>query len=245
MKVLASPPITVAAAVAVLLGPVAVPPDHVAAATRIEAISVQLQAAVVGTALDADLRGGSANPAAVDPASSVASATVDPVDVIAKAGTLIAAVAGAALWFVAFPVTLPASMLMGAWAAVAMSLLSGGGDTGIDKALTYGLGLFLTLPVQLVETAATDFGRSLGLIAQPIAPVPAAVARRPAAAAATSTTVAGVTRNAQHATPNALPRKAARATAGAHAASARTATGPAKHTATAHRSTGRGHATPR
>ncbi len=87
---------------------------------------------------------------------------------------------GAAAWFAAFPVTVPASIGI-AWAIDAFRN-AGFPTLRLDELLGSGLQVFVSLPTYAVQNAFTALGQSIGLIA-----LPATVVRTPATAARTAT----------------------------------------------------------
>ncbi|GEM_PF-2900371 len=89
------------------------------------------------------------------------------------------AVVGAAAWFAAFPITLPASVGVVLWADAFRN--AGFPTLRLDQLLGSGLQLFVSLPTYAVQNAFTKLGESLGVITPPATPA----AARTAAAIAT------------------------------------------------------------
>lgn len=98
---------------------------------------------------------------------AVAEPAVILTDIVKAAVSL----AGAAVWYVGFPVTLPVSLIMGAVLSVYISGISMG-QTAPDPLLS-GLRFFLAMPALLVQTSLAELGLSLGLV-EPAAPPAAA-----------------------------------------------------------------------
>jgi hypothetical protein len=129
---------------------------------RSEMVSVRLQSAVISAAVTvaaiipeppAGLRAPATTTAAVS-----AGAAAPPEEILTNAARAALSVVVAAAWFGAFPVTLPASLLLGGWVSFAVSYFGGHPTTGSPLV---GLSLFVDLPIQLVQNAFTALKDSL------------------------------------------------------------------------------------
>lgn len=120
-------------------------------------------------------------------------AVAEPAQILTDFVKAAAAIAGAAVWYVGFPISLPISLGVG----VLLSLYGSGITMGqtTPNPLLAGLGFFLSMPALLVQMSLSQLGISLGLINVPTpqSPTAAAVtARKPAARHATVTAVNAV-----------------------------------------------------
>lgn len=116
-----------------------------------ESVSVQLQALAVSSEVSI------AAPSTAPTAASVATPDVVLTDVIKAALSVAATVA----WFVAFPVTLPTTVVVGGLLSLYSNLIRLLPPV-IDPFV--GIGLFFTLPGNLLRASFTTLGYSLGLI---------------------------------------------------------------------------------
>lgn len=106
---------------------------------RIAQTSVQLQAASVGT----------------------------PEEILTALGNAAVAIVGAAAWFAAFPITIPASVGFALWADTFRN--AGFPTLRLDELIGSGLQVFVSLPTNSVQNAFTQLGQSLGLISPQVA----------------------------------------------------------------------------
>lgn len=184
--------------VAVIVSALWLDPPRQPPAIRAAAVAVELRAAAVETAL----AGVAAVTAAEAEAAGVeqpVSASQDPVDLIGGAVTLAAAVAGAALWYAAFPITLPASIVAGMYFATVLYVLNPAKIDPIPDGIRWGVTVFFEFPPAAVKYAIDSL--------QPVQPVSAAAAAvggpRPAAAPVPPTSVPAQTATPESAAPGA------------------------------------------
>ena len=107
-----------------------------------------------------------------------------PVEILTNLANAAIATIGAAAWYAAFPITLPASVGFAWWADAFRN--AGFPVLRLDQLLFSGLQLFVNLPTYSVQNTFTQLGQSLGLIAPPTIPT----AARAAAANANPTDIA-------------------------------------------------------
>jgi len=187
--------------VAVIVSALWLDPPRQPPAIRAAAVAVELRAAAVETAL----AGVAAVTAAEAEAAGVeqpVSASQDPVDLIGGAVTLAAAVAGAALWYAAFPITLPASIVAGMYFATVLYVLNPAKIDPIPDGIRWGVTVFFEFPPAAVKYAIDSLQP-----VQPVQPVSAAAAAvggpRPAAAPVPPTSVPAQTATPESAAPGA------------------------------------------
>lgn len=186
---------TTATAAIVALGLVTVPParyDSVIA--RTEFAAVQLQAAAVSTAVAAvenNLPHSAAASASTATAAPQAAAT-SPSDILAGIGDVAFYVAFAALWWLAFPVTIPASVYASAYGLGVFLYGPGPGFSPITLPdILKGLAEFVVGPIKSIIDSISSLlnpTSSLQNPTEPLEPLPAS-ARRSARSAAAITQV--------------------------------------------------------
>lgn len=159
----------VATASVVALGLVTTPPDrYEPVIARAEVAAIQLQAAIstqvatlANAAATSTLFAPAGTDVAIDPPSPRASAT-GPADALAAIATAAIALAATPLWYVAFPITLPLSVVGGIAAAnfsAVWSVAVGGGYDPVVFSLigaVIGLGLFAVGPLGIAVGAISS-----------------------------------------------------------------------------------------
>lgn len=157
------------------------------AGLRTEFAAVQLQALAVSAAPAAS----EAPAAAVTPAAvaNAVAAAADPVQIVTDVVRNVLSIAAAALWYAAFPITLPLSVIGGLVMNVAQSIKGTQASAAADPLL--GVTFFFTAPNVLLTTGLANFGLATNVIQQQQIHVPIgmAAAVRPAAAAKRASTV--------------------------------------------------------
>lgn len=154
---------------------------NVSTGLRTDFTAVQLQALAVSAATTAPAAAAPA--AALTPAAAAtAAASTDPIQVVTDAVRNVLSIAAAAVWFAAFPITLPLSVIGGLLMNVAQSVNSTQAPAAADPLL--GLSFFFTAPNILLTTGLANFGLTTNVIQQQHMQIPIgmAAAVRPAAA---------------------------------------------------------------
>lgn len=167
------------------------------AGLRTEFAAVQLQALAVSAAPAAS----EAPAAAVTPAAvaNAVAAAADPVQMVTDVVRNVLSIAAAALWYVAFPITLPLSVIGGLVMNVAQGIKGTQASAAADPLL--GITFFFTAPNVLLTTGLANFGLATNVIQQQQIHVPIgmAAAVRPAAAKRASTVPAAPAASARSA----------------------------------------------
>lgn len=154
----------------------------VSAGLRTDFAAVQLQALTMTTAAAAPAAAEAPAAAVTPAAAATAAATTDPIQVVTDAVRNVLSIAAAAVWFAAFPITLPLSVIGGLLMSVAQSVNSTQAPAAADPLL--GLSFFFTAPNILLTTGLANFGLTTNVIQQQHMQIPIgmAAAVRPAAA---------------------------------------------------------------
>lgn len=178
---LLDPLLALTISVAVMVSALWLDPPRQPPAIRAAAVAVELRAAAVETALAGVAAVAAAEAEAADAAGveQPVPASQGPVDLIGGAATVAAAVAGAALWYAAFPITLPASIVAGMYFATVLYVLNPTKVDPIPDGIRWGVTIFFEFPPAAVKYAFDAL--------QPVQPVSAAAVGgdpRPADAAA-------------------------------------------------------------
>lgn len=149
------------------------------AGLRTEFAAVQLQALAISAAPAAS----TAPATAVTPAAAVtAAALTDPVQMVTDVVRNILSVAAAALWYAAFPITLPLSVIGGLVMSVTQTINRN--QTAAPADPLVGISFFFSAPNVLLTTGLANFGLATNVIQQQQIHVPIGIAAavRPAAA---------------------------------------------------------------
>ncbi len=182
---------------------------EVSPSLRTEFAAVQLQALVVSAAPAAAV----APVAAVAPSVvAAAAAAVDPVQMVADVVKNVLSFAAAALWYAAFPITLPLSVIGGFVMSVAQAM-----DPVQASAATsplQGVSLFFAVPNVLLTSGFANLGLSFNTVQQQHMYVPIGLPAASRANAAAKRTVTAPT------APAASVRSAKKAAAAVHSAPA-------------------------
>lgn len=161
------PVVVVVCAVAVVFGASwSGPPRAGASPLRTAAVTVELQAATAQTALAAVADVVAASEA--DAAGVEEPVSANPVDLLQGVVTLAATVAGTALWYAAFPVTLPATIVAGIYFTFVFSYFGGVKPDFISNGIAWGVMVFFEFPPAAIKYAFDAL--------QPVQPVSAAAA---------------------------------------------------------------------
>ncbi|WP_293306741.1 hypothetical protein [Mycolicibacterium sp.] len=156
------------------------------AGLRTEFAAVQLQALTVSAA-------AAVPPAAVTPSVTAtvaaAAAAIDPVQMVTEVVKNALSIAAAALWYAAFPITLPLSVIGGLVASLAQNATSGT-QASVAASPLQGIGFFFTAPNVLLTTGFANIGLSMNYTQLQLLhfPIGMAAAVRPAAAAKRAST---------------------------------------------------------
>lgn len=174
------------------------------AGLRTEFAAVQLQALAVSAAPAAsEAPAAAVTPAAVANAVANAAANAvaatDPVQMVTDVVRNVLSIAAAALWYAAFPITLPLSVIGGLVMNVAQGIKGTQASAAADPLL--GITFFFTAPNVLLTTGLANFGLATNVIQQQQIHVPIgmAAAVRPAAAKRASTVPAAPAASARSA----------------------------------------------
>lgn len=150
------PVLTMVAAVAVIVASLCLEPPRAAVTTvRVAAIAVELQAVTIQTALAGTAAAETVSMSDAAGSDQPTAVTAEPVDLIGGITNLAATLAGAALWFAAFPITLPASIIGGSVLGAILGYFACFCFTlpAPDVVVREGLRTFFTLPVVAVQNA--------------------------------------------------------------------------------------------
>lgn len=155
---------------------------NVSTGLRTDFTAVQLQALAVSAATTAPAAAEAPAAALTPAAAATAAASTDPIQVVTDAVRNVLSIAAAAVWFAAFPITLPLSVIGGLLMNVAQSVNSTQAPAAADPLL--GLSFFFTAPNILLTTGLANFGLTTNVIQQQHMQIPIgmAAAVRPAAA---------------------------------------------------------------
>lgn len=182
---------------------------------RTEFAAVQLQALAVSAAPAAAV----APSAAVTPsAAATAAAAIDPIQMVAGVVNSALSIAAAVLWYAAFPITLPLSVIGGLVVGALQAPNPAQASVAADPLL--GITFFFTAPNVLLTTGLANAGLAVNVTQQQMLhfPIGMASATRPATAAKRTSTVpakpAASARSAKkvaavHSAPAAAKRSAA------------------------------------
>ena len=178
-------------------------------ALRTEFAAVQLQALTVGAVPASAV----ASTVAVTPsAAAAAAAAIDPAQIVTDFVKNAVSVAATVLWYAAFPITLPLSVIGGLVASVAQTVSNPKAVTAAE--LLQGINFFFTAPNILLTTGFANIGLAATFTQQQMLhfPIGMAGAVRPAAATKRASTAS--------AAPAASVRSAKKSAAAAHPAPA-------------------------
>lgn len=152
----------------------------VSTSLRTEFAAVQLQALVASAAPAA----AAAPASAVTPSVvAAAAAAIDPVQIVTDIVRSAVSIAAAALWYAAFPITLPLSVIGGLVMSVTQNLGGANATTAVDPLA--GVAFFFTAPNILLTTGFANLGLSNNFTQQQLLHFPIGVAAATRAAAAT------------------------------------------------------------
>ena len=142
---------------------------EVSPSLRIEFAAVQLQAVTI-------------------PNLPAAAVTADPVQILTGVVQNVVGIAAAALWYAAFPITLPLSVLGGLVASVIRTVNQPQASTTVDP--FQGLSFFFTAPNVLLTTGIANIGLAMNVNQHQMLhfPIGMAAAVRPAAAVTRTST---------------------------------------------------------
>lgn len=157
----------------------------ISAGLRTEFAAVQLQALAVSAAPAA-----AAPTAAVTPsAAATAAAAIDPVQMVAGVVNSALSIAAAVLWYAAFPITLPLSVIGGL--VVSALQATNPAETSVAADPLQGVAFFFTAPNVLLTSSFANYGLSATFTQNQWLhfPIGMAAAVRPAAAARQASTV--------------------------------------------------------
>jgi hypothetical protein len=179
------PVVTMVAAVAVIVGSLCVEPPRSAGTTvRAAAIAVDLQAVTIQTALAGTAAAETALVSDAAGSDQPAATTVAPDDLIGNVANLVVTLAGAALWYAAFPITLPATMIGGSilFAIAGYFRCFCFAFPAPDVVVTNGLTVFFEFPAFAVQSAIARFQPSQSVAAAASARAGAGVGTAPPSA---------------------------------------------------------------